>query len=131
MAAKRPSARAIVLTVAVFVLGGAVGGLGTYLAGHMRDGHRHQRILDRLTHQLQLSPDQREKVETILKDGHRRISAIYHQSQEDARPKYESVHTEIRARIRAILTSEQQPKFDEFLKHLDAERKAREKRRSR
>ena len=126
MAAKRPSARALALTVAVFILGGAVGVLGTYLAGHMNDGHRRQRIVDRLTTQLQLSPDQQKKVETILEDGHKRITAIYRQSQDQARPQYDAVHTEIRTRIRAVLTPAQQPKFDDFLTRLDAERKARE-----
>lgn len=130
MAAKRPSARAIVLTLAVFVLGGAVGALGTYLVGHMHDGHRRQRIVDRLTRQLQLTPDQQKQVETILEDGHRRITAIYRKSQDDARSKYEAVHTDIRSRIRGILTPKQQPEFDEFLKRLDAERKAREERHS-
>ena len=90
------------------------------------DGHRRQRIVDRLTTQLQLSPDQQKKVETILEDGHKRITAIYRQSQDQARPQYDAVHTEIRTRIRAVLTPAQQPKFDDFLKRLDAERKARE-----
>jgi Spy/CpxP family protein refolding chaperone len=125
MAAKRPSAKAIILTLAVFVLGGAVGGLGTYLAGHMRDGHRRQRIVDRLTQQLQLTPDQQKQVEAILEDGHKHITAIYRESQDQARPQYDAVHNEIRSRIRAVLTPAQQPKFDEFLKRLDAERKAR------
>ncbi len=131
MAAKRPSARAIILTIAVFVLGGAVGSLGTYLAGHMRDGHRRQRIVDRLTEQLQLTPDQQKQIETILDDGHKRITAIYRQSQDQARPQYDAVHTDTRNRIRAILTAAQQPKFDDFLKHLDAERKAREQQQQR
>ena len=126
MAAKRPSAKAIILTVAVFILGGAVGSLGTYVVHHMGDGHRRQRIVDRLTEQLHLTPDQQKQIETILQDGHKRITAIYRQSQDQARPQYEAVHTEIRSRIRALLTPAQQPKFDDFLKRLDAERKARE-----
>jgi Spy/CpxP family protein refolding chaperone len=125
MAAKRPSAKAIILTVAVFILGGAVGGLGTYLAGHMRDSHR-QRIVDRLNQQLHLTPEQQKQIESILDDGHKRITAIYRQSQDQARPQYEAVHTDIRNRIRDVLTPAQQPKFDDFLKRLDAERKARE-----
>jgi Spy/CpxP family protein refolding chaperone len=126
MAAKRPSAKAIILTVAVFILGGAVGVLGTYVAGHVNDGHRRQRIVDRLNQQLQLTPDQQKQIEGILEDGHKRITSIYRQSQDQARPQYDAVHTEIRTRIRAVLTPAQQPKFDDFLKRLDAERKARE-----
>ncbi|MDE3135452.1 MAG: periplasmic heavy metal sensor [Acidobacteriota bacterium] len=126
MAAKRPSAKAIILTLAVFILGGAVGVLGTYVAGHMRDGHRRQRIVDRLNQQLQLTPEQQKQIESILEDGHKRITVIYRESQDQARPQYDAVHNEIRSRIRAVLTPAQQPRFDEFLKRLDAERKARE-----
>ncbi len=126
MADKRPSGKAIVLLLAVFVLGGVLGCLGTYLAGHMRNGHRRQRIFDRLTEQVQLTPAQQKQVEAILADGHQRFEAVYRQSQEQARPQYEAVRNDIRARIRALLTPEQQPKFDAFLKQIDAERKARE-----
>lgn len=119
------------LTVAVFILGGVLGGLGTYLAGHMHEGHRRQRFLDRLSRQLQLTPDQRSKVESILVQGHRRITAVYWNSQKEARPQYDAVHADIRNQIRAVLTPAQQPKFDAFLKRLDEERRAREARHSR
>lgn len=127
MAVKRPSAKAIGLLIAVFVLGGVVGSLGTYLAGHVRSGSHRQRIIDRLTQQIDLTPAQAKQVEEILEDGHKRWSAVFRQSQEQARPQYDAVHAETRARIRAILTPAQQTKFDAFLKRLDAEHRAREK----
>ena len=126
MAGKRPSGKAFILLLAVFVLGGVIGGLGLYVAGHMHNSHRRQRIFDRLTQQVQLTPQEQKQVEAILADGHKRFEAVYRQSQEQARPQYEAVRNDIRARIRALLTPEQQPKFDAFLKQLDAERKARE-----
>jgi hypothetical protein len=126
MAGNRPSGKALILLLAVFVLGGVIGGLGTYVAGHMRSTHRRQRIFDRLTQQVQLTPQEQKQVEAILAQGHQRFEAVYRQSQEQARPQYEAVRNDIRARIRALLTPEQQPKFDAFLKQIDAERKARE-----
>ena len=130
MAGKRPSAKAIGLMIAVFVLGGVVGSLGTYLAAHVRDNHRRMRIMDRLTRELQLTPSQQQQVQGILADGRKSWEAAYRKSQEEARPQYQAVHAAIRARIRALLTASQQPKFDAFLKQLDAERKAREKQQS-
>jgi predicted metalloprotease len=131
MPGKRPSARAVLLTLAVFVLGGAIGGLGTYLAGHMRQGHHRARIMDRLSQQLQLTPDQQKQIRAVLADGHKRWNDVYQQSQKAARPQYDAVRDETRSRIRALLTTTQQPKFDDFLKKLDAERKAREQQNSR
>lgn len=125
MAGKRPSTRAILLTISVFLLGVVVGGLGVHLAGHMRETRR-VRIIDRLTRTLQLSADQQKKVEAILADGRKRYDEVNKLVREQARPQYDAVHTEIRSRIRAVLTPEQQTKFDDFLKKLDAERKARE-----
>lgn len=125
MAGERPSTRAVVLTVAVFILGVIVGALGCYLAGHMRESRR-VRFIDRITQTLQLSTAQQKQIVGILQDGHRRIAAIYRQSQDQARPQYDAVRSDDRAKIRAILTPDQQTKFDDFLKRLDAERKARQ-----
>jgi Spy/CpxP family protein refolding chaperone len=135
MAGKRPSAKAIGLLIAVFVLGGVVGGLGTYLVGHMHANHHRDRIIDRLDQTLQLTPGQSKQIGEILSEGHKRWTAItrktQHKAFKEARPQYDALHKEIRGRIRAVLTPEQKPKFDEFLKRLDAERKAREKRQGR
>jgi hypothetical protein len=131
MAGKRPSAKAIGLLIAVFVLGGVVGSLGTYLAGHMHEQSRRHHIVDRLNRQLQLTPSQLKQVRQIFAEGHKRWLAIYRKSQDDARPQYEALHADMRKSIRAILSPAQQPKFDEFLKQLDAEHKAREKRQNR
>jgi Spy/CpxP family protein refolding chaperone len=128
MPGKRPSAKAILLTVAVLILGAAIGGLGTYLAGHMNERRHHPRIMDRLSQQLQLTPDQQKQIRAVLSEGHKRWDSVYRQSQEQARPQYDAVRNETRARIRALLTPTQQPQFDDFLKKLDAERKARQHR---
>ncbi len=126
MADKRLSGKAFILLLAVFVLGGVLGGLGTYMAGHMRPDHRRQRAFEQMVREVGLTPAQQKEVKEILKQGHQRWVAAFQQSQEQARPQYEAVHAYVRSRIRALLTPEQQPKFDAFLTQLDAERKARE-----
>ncbi len=127
MAGKRPSAKAIGLLVAVFVLGGVVGSLGTYLGTHDHEIHRRQGFVETLDRQLQLTPAQLKQVKAIFAEGHQRWKAIYDKSQEQARPQYDALHAEMRSRILAILTPAQQAEFKSFLQHLEAEHKAREK----
>ena len=118
MDVKRPSAKAIGLMVAVFVLGGLVGGLGTLLAMRM-DRRPHRRpFIDQLSQQLQLTPQQRTQIQAIFADAHKQFSAVYQQSQDQARPQYDAIRKNVHAKIRALLTPDQQTKFDAFLKRL-------------
>lgn len=118
MAASRPSAKAIGLMVAVFVLGGIVGGLGTILARRMDRTPRRRPFIDRLTQDLQLTAQQRTQIQAIFADGHRRFNQVFQQSQDQARPQYDAIRKDVHARIRAILTPTQQAKFDALLKQL-------------
>lgn len=123
MPGKRPSAKAIGLMMAVFVLGALVGGLGAVVLHRMDRTPRRERIVDRLTRVLQLTGQQRHEVQGIFAAAHKRFVAVYRQSQEQARPRYDGIRQDVHARIRAILTPAQQVKFDQFLKRLDAEHK--------
>jgi Spy/CpxP family protein refolding chaperone len=127
MAGKRPSAKAIGLLLAVFVLGGVAGSLGTYVGTHDRQIRSRQTFLDQFRQQVQLTPSQLVQIRGILAEGHKRWEAIREKSEKEAQPQFDALHAEIRKRIRAVLTPAQQPKFDEFLKRLEAEHKAREK----
>lgn len=117
MPGKRPSSKAILLTIAVFILGAAVGSLGTYLAGHMNQHRRHPRIMDRLVQQLQLTPDQQKQIRAALSEGHKKWVAIGREAEQQR----QALRKETRARIRTLLTPAQQTKFDAFLKELDSE----------
>jgi uncharacterized membrane protein len=123
MAVKRPSARAIGLMVTVFVLGGLVGGLGATLLRHIHESPRRERMIDRLSRELQLSAQQRSQIQAILSAGHKQFSAVFQQSQDQARSRYDAIRQDVHARIRAVLTPAQQAKFDDFLHRLDAEHK--------
>ena len=112
----------------VFLLGAALGGtLGYSYAHHLvsaastpmpEPARRAQRV-KQLTELLNLTSDQIQRVDTILLQKHTEAKAVHDQA--DA--QLDQVHQKGRDDIRAILTPEQKPKFEEFLKSLDQQRK--------
>ena len=113
---------------AVFLLGAALGGVLGYLSAHrtasaanapMSEPQRRARRVDQLTRELSLTPAQSQQVDAILLQRHAESKVIRDQS--DA--QIDQVHQKGRQQIREILTPEQKPKFEEFLKRLDEERK--------
>lgn len=130
MDTKQANRKAIAWLVVVFVLGAALGVLGTY-AVTMRvfargnDDHSpaalHAHYVDRLNHELDLTDEQQQQIETILDNAQARYEAI----QQSVAPQNAQVRQDGRAQIRQILTPEQQPKFDDFMRRVDEERKAR------
>ena len=120
--------KAVALLLAVFALGLCVGALGMRalagrVYGHPLESHDHDRgrIFNELTRDLTLTPDQQRQVQAILDDTRARFQAVYDQN----RPQYDAIRQQGRNRIRAVLTPEQLPKFEEFLARIDAERKKR------
>jgi Spy/CpxP family protein refolding chaperone len=112
----------------VFLLGAALGGMiGYAFARHSvsaanvppaEPARRAQRV-EQLTRELSLTSAQAQELDTILLQRHTEARAIHDQS--DA--QLDQVHQKGRDQIRAILTAEQKPKFEEFLKRLDFEKK--------
>jgi hypothetical protein len=112
----------------IFLLGAALGGLIGYSYEHhlvsaantplpepVRRAHR----VEQLTQLLNLTSAQSQQVDAILLQRHTEVKAIHDQT--DA--QIEQVRQKGRGQVRAILTAEQQPKFEEFLKTLDQQRK--------
>lgn len=133
MDANRSNRKAFLLVLVVFVLGIALGAVGAYLAGSrvwsaqpVAGNHRDKRarILEQLTRDLSLTPDQRKQLEAILADVGAKFEALHQQIA----PQNEQVRKQGREQIRAILTPEQRPKFEEFLQKLDEGRKKRSER---
>ncbi len=133
MDANPNSRKAFLLVLAVFVLGIALGGLGMYVAGARVWGARPEvhnyrekraRAVERLTRDLGLTPDQRKQLEAILND----MGAKYQALHEQMAPQTEQVRKQGHEQIRAILTPEQLPKFEEFLRRADEERRKRNER---
>jgi Spy/CpxP family protein refolding chaperone len=108
------------LVVLVLLLGVALGAVGTHYweahaYGHLALVPTHAEILQQMTEQLSLTSDQQKQVNAISDQIHARLRTL----QDQMRPQADAIRSEGRQKIRALLTPEQQPKFDEFSRHLD------------
>ena len=115
----------------VFALGCVTGASldGVYRARSGEDRHRpHERrertsdLVERLRSDLSLSDEQASGVRVILDETraeHRRLRAEH-------RPQYDRIREAGRARIRTLLTPEQQQTFDRQLAERDARNRERE-----
>lgn len=126
--------KALALIILVFVLGVALGAVGHSIADRRVLGARTQppapflqprpnplRAVARLTADLKLTPDQQKQITDILADTQRRYDAVHDQMN----PEFQQIREQGREQIRQVLTPEQRPKFDDYLKHLDEERRRR------
>lgn len=122
------SRKAILLVFLVFVLGIALGSVGTYVvttrvqAARPQAAHNQANTMAIFTSHLNLTPEQQKQIVTILNDTRARYAEIHTQAD----PEYEKVRHEGRERIRQVLTPEQKPKFEDLLQRMDAERRKRE-----
>jgi predicted Holliday junction resolvase-like endonuclease len=115
--------RAAVWVAVVFLLGAALGGVVGYIFAHRAVSanltvtvtQRRAQKVEELTRMAHLTPDQRVQLEGILSDLHAQYKTL-DDSRDDARQKS-------RNKIRGILTQDQIPAFEEFLRKMDEERK--------
>lgn len=133
------SRKAIALLALVFILGIAIGALGlTLMNGRVygarpnrptasRQGAPQSRVVNRLTRDLDLTPDQQKRVSDILANTQERYNGIRQQMN----PQFDQARAEGRAQIRQILTPEQQPKLDEFFRLVDEERRRKSSEKAR
>lgn len=122
------SRKAYLIVFVLFVLGIALGSVGTYLvtmrvqaarpgaAAVRPPGTGHALAL--FTRDLNLSSDQQTQIQAILGD----MRMHYAELHEKLDPEYEQVRKQGRDRIRQSLTPEQRPKFEELLRQMDEER---------
>jgi Spy/CpxP family protein refolding chaperone len=114
----------------VFALGLAIGGVFGYnfahksyaankpLAALSEPERRAARVAD-MTKELGLTPEQNQKLDAVLHQAHDEMKAIHEKSDADV----DAVRQKARAEMRGFLTPEQMPKFEAFVKKVDAERK--------
>jgi hypothetical protein len=116
---------------AVFLLGAALGGVLGYVFAHhsvsaasqvLSEPERRARRVEELTRELALTPEQAKQLDAILLLRHTQSRTLHDQA--DA--QVEQVRQLGRNEIRAILSPEQKPKFEEFLRRTDEERKRNE-----
>jgi len=124
--------KATVLVLAVFLLGAAIGATVMYIADQRvvrgaspKPQQWTVRVVKDLTEQLNLTPQQQEQLSAILNETKAKYDAIY----EPVKPQMEQARQEGRAKIRTMLTAEQMPRYEEYLKRLDERRKQMDKSR--
>jgi Spy/CpxP family protein refolding chaperone len=125
--------RAALWVAVVFVLGAALGGLFGYFYGHrstvaaanppLSEPQRRAQRVEQLTQELGLTKDQKQQLDSALSQLHAEYKSIRDQSNQQLNSQMDQARQKGRDQIRAILTPEQKPKFEEFLKRLDEERK--------
>lgn len=127
MATTKAKREAAALFFVVFLLGMLLGGVGSHLWGERVWGQTkpvntnptRAQVIAECTHQLQLTPDQQKQMIAIIDDTRAKWAALYAPLD----PQKEAIRQEGRARIRAILTPQQQVRFDEFMRQIDEQRK--------
>ena len=117
--------------VAVFALGGVTGALldsayrlragAARTEGRSRRGH--EEVFERMRRDLQLTDQQAAEVRRILEQ----TRGDYRALRAEARPRFDSIRQSARTRIRALLTPEQQQRFDAKVAEVDARRAEEEK----
>lgn len=103
-------------------MGRGIGGAGG--GGNFNPQQMAARRLEQMTQQLQLTAEQRAKIQAIQEANAPRTRAIFEDatlSRQQRREKLRPLRAETDAQIRQLLTPEQQTKFDE----MQAQRRAR------
>jgi Spy/CpxP family protein refolding chaperone len=125
--------KALALIILVFALGVALGAVGHSVADRRVLGARAQpspflqprpnppRGVARLTAELKLTAEQQKQIGDILADMQHRYDAVHDQMN----PEFQQIREQGRDQIRQVLTPEQRPKFEDYLKRLEEERRRR------
>ena len=113
----------------VFVLGVGIGVAFGYSFAHrsyasttppsMNEPERRAKRVAEMTREIGLTPEQSQKLDTIILAAHEQMKKLHEKSDADM----EAVKQNARAQMREFLTPEQKPKFEEFVRKLDEERK--------
>ncbi len=125
--------RVILAAVVIFAAGVVTGGLAVHLKQAKRApqnvsaGFSRQRgeVLDRMQRRLYLTPEQRQRIEGILRDSNARMNGLWDTIAPRARDEQNRVNDLIRAELR----DDQREKFEQMLKSHRGNRSADTKRR--
>jgi len=119
------------VVVGVFILGGitgaSLGSLYRMRAGgserSMHERRSKEDVFKRMKSDLNLSEQQATEISAILDQTRNE----YRQLRTEVRPRYDAVRQNARTKIRALLTPEQQQKFDAQVAEHDARRDREDK----
>jgi hypothetical protein len=125
-AERSATAKAALWVAVVFLLGGALGGMLGYVFAHksyaanvQTDAARRQARVQQLTQELSLSQQQQGQLDQILTG----MQGQFRDIRKQVEPQIDEARQRGRNQIRAILTPQQLPGFENFLRRLDEERK--------
>src|SRR6266481_4735969 len=121
--------KAAIWLALVFILGTATGGVFGYSLARRSyaatkavmpsEAERRAKKLAEMTKTIGLTADQAQKAEGIIKEAQTEIHGIREKSDADV----DVVRIKIREQMRAFLTPEQLPKFEQYVQRMDEERK--------
>jgi Spy/CpxP family protein refolding chaperone len=113
----------------VFVVGTALGAVLGYAFAHrsyaaaaptqLTAEQRRAQKREQLSREVALTAEQQNQVNAILDEAQTEYKAIHAISD----PQVDAVRQKSRDKIRQILTPDQKPKFEEFIRRMDEERK--------
>jgi hypothetical protein len=120
-------AKVIAAVLAIFALGCVTGAAldSAYRLGaaSVRRPQQHEEFFDSLQKNLNLDARQSSEVRAVIDE----TREGYRQLRTEVRPRYDALRRDGRARIRALLSPEQQQKFDRMTAERDARREAGER----
>ncbi len=124
MATTKARGEAAALVAVVFLLGALLGFVGNHLWGErvwgMRDSTPPPNHLSvELTQDLQLTADQQKELNGIIADTQAKWRALY----DPLEPQRAEIRQQSHEQMRKLLTPDQLPKFDAFMRRLDEQRK--------
>jgi Spy/CpxP family protein refolding chaperone len=119
----------------LFVLGAAIGGVFGYGFAHrshaasnpnvptVGEPERRAKRVAEMSKEIGLTPEQSQKVDAVIAAAHLEMKAIHDKAETDV----DEVRQKARAQMREFLTAEQKPKFEEFVRKMDEERKRQQR----
>lgn len=132
--------KARLIVVSVFVIGFAAGALALNLYESLNGSNRKdprrggtEFLIGRMNEEVGLTPDQQENIRKILdetSEKYKQIRVEIDPLVKPFEPRFNAVRQESRDRIRALLTSEQVPKYEEMVQKHDKRMREQERDRS-
>jgi biopolymer transport protein ExbB/TolQ len=121
--------KAAIWLALVFVLGTATGGVFGYSLARRSyaatrtvipsEAERRAKKIAEMTQTIGLTGDQAQKLDGIIQNAQTEIREIHTKNDADV----DAVRAKARGQMRAFLTQDQMPKFEQFMQRLDEERK--------
>lgn len=110
--------KAQLIIFTTFLLGIIVGGSGQYLwmkQASPRQANTTQEILEDLSENVGLEADQKARIKAIIDETFERYEVMRNQ----VRPQFTAIRDDARRRVRSILSSEQQVRYDIWTREQD------------